>query len=1162
MLTARKGTAAGPKGAEGMAQYLTTSALTEPAAKQAHYLAAGAPEVKTSADLYAPLVLNSAMSREEAEWWLATEKRQELSTTNSRPDPSNLEQSLGWLLAHGRASLDDVESAWWDAMRARLLQPEFSPEDIDREVERALRRIEDAAEGFIARTYEIEEKAEVHARESLSGAIDAIKRGSEPLSAAEPRRDMHRDMAHMLRIDTSRNLSERELASLMAGKRADGGEIEGVHDKKITYIDFTLSSDKSASIVFALGNDEERAAVLRAHRIAAAEAMAFVESEVGWAIRERNGERWGERGYMAWARIDHHTSRPTLDLVNAEGATERIALKVAPDMNLHSHVVAFNHVLTDNGHLGSIDAARLHGFIHVGGRYYQAVMAREISAAGIDTSVDEKTGAARITDIPDHVRDHFSKRTRKAEGIARNLAEEEGRDWDSLSDAEKIELVKKHAAAGRQHKELTNFTEVDEWRMQAKALSWNYKPVTRPDIPKTKTLTREQRAEVAYEAALPFLEKELAQSAVVDFADLRLAATTGLVATKGVESPDEINSVINLMRERGVRQNGEMTRLVGGLDERFTTEAHVGTETELVALASAAAADKTRALSPHAIEAAIRRSGLDLTTKQGEQQRKMIHALGGQGRLAVGLGVAGSGKTTALKPLVDAWRREERELYGASLAWRQADDLKDAGIDRVFALSVLLRATVDPDPEKRLKLDRNSVVVVDELGLVGTADMAWLLRVQERTGCKVVAIGDSLQCQSPEAGDVVTLLRRAMGDDAIPKVAVTTRQETERERTIAALFRKGKPEAARAALAMKAEDGTLEVTPGGYDACVRRVADLWAERDKAAPGKVTVSAPTNEDARAISVAIREKRRSVGKVGPDVKVVKATDANGVAEYDLPLARGDRVRLFKSTTASFGDGKHGSIGRNGSVVEIVDIGRNAVRLRNAAGKIGVVKWSSLADEETGRIKLAHGDCLTVHSAQGLTSQEHIAAAPAGTRSLDASRVYVAQSRHRTHSWLVTSDGAERAEIKERRALGDERPITESDVMKNMARNLSRREAKSSALELWEKVEAARREIKPAPAVASGGVAAREAVRLHRLKPVIARAMRRFSTKEEKMSDTDKKIPIKVAEDLQAQYAERRRAHSERDGAWWRAFHKDGELKEAKEGPKPKQRQAPRP
>jgi ATP-dependent exoDNAse (exonuclease V) alpha subunit len=47
--------------------------------------------------------------------------------------------------------------------------------------------------------------------------------------------------------------------------------------------------------------------------------------------------------------------------------------------------------------------------------------------------------------------------------------------------------------------------------------------------------------------------------------------------------------------------------------------------------------------------------------------------------------------------------------------------------------------------------DRNSVVVVDEVGLVGTRQMLDLLRLQQRTGAQIAMVGDPKQCQSIEA---------------------------------------------------------------------------------------------------------------------------------------------------------------------------------------------------------------------------------------------------------------------------------------------------------------------------------------------------------------------------------------------------------------------------
>ena len=109
------------------------------------------------------------------------------------------------------------------------------------------------------------------------------------------------------------------------------------------------------------------------------------------------------------------------------------------------------------------------------------------------------------------------------------------------------------------------------------------------------------------------------------------------------------------------------------------------------------------------------------------------------------------------------------------------------------------------------------------------------------------------------------------------------------------------------------------------------------------------------------------------------MARATDGAGNA-YALQLAVGDRVRLFARTRGVFagpgGRGKSAAIGDNGSVLEVAEVrpSRGLV-LRTAAGKEGFVAWEKLRDEGSGRVRLAYGDCLTIDSSQGLTSDEQV-------------------------------------------------------------------------------------------------------------------------------------------------------------------------------------------
>ena len=186
------------------------------------------------------------------------------------------------------------------------------------------------------------------------------------------------------------------------------------------------------------------------------------------------------------------------------------------------------------------------------------------------------------------------------------------------------------------------------------------------------------------------------------------------------------------------------------------------------------------------------------------------------------------------------------------------------------------------------------------------------------------------------------------------------------------------------ALDRKREDKTATLVGGDYDQVVDRIAAFYLERrdalrEAASTRGVTVSALTNADAAEISKAIRTRLKARGEVGADEAIYAAVDNRG-EQYELPVAMGDRFRLYKQTAATI-DGKYGFIGANGDVVEVVRRTDDGLVFRNKDGRIGTVQWRRLRDGDTGRLLLGYGHCLTVDSSQGITSGEHINALPRG-------------------------------------------------------------------------------------------------------------------------------------------------------------------------------------
>ena len=736
--------------------------------------------------------------------------------------------------------------------------------------------------------------------------LRGVKRAAVAGTAAIPRQDMPIAVAAALGLDVNRTASHEEVVNLLQGRRADGAEIAGkprykvaAGKDRITYVDFTFSAPKSVSVAMALApTGAERHMIIGAHRDAWMSAMSHLETIIAHARKGKGGAKGRVRGSLGWVSFDHYTARPTIEIPHTEADGTKTTLiqtvKVAGDMQLHTHVTTPNAVVCEDGSVGSMDMLALHDRVHEVGAYYQAHLATNLRAQSISVVLDERTESARVPSVPEPVCELFSKRVRDGEAAAREYVAAQGLDWDAMHPMELFGVLKGGARATRRQKETgqrgDDLSDMAAWKAQAKAFGYEHRSMVDRDARDRLPAPSDERLRRAYLASLPVLERQFTRRATMRASVARTAAARGLIAS-GVESAADIDKLTAAMREHGVRHDGKQVPLIWaklGADAeaispeerrprvKITTTLHVDQEEAAMALARVAASDRSGALTPDQIDRAVHRvserDGLDFTDRHGLEQRRVIDSLGTAGRFAVAVGVAGAGKTTLLRPLVEAWTSsdggaEVRTVYGTALAWRQSDLLVEAGIARgnTMAIAALLaRAAGDWGA-----LDRRSVVVVDELSQIGTAQTLALLRLQEQRGFSIVAIGDDRQSQAIEAGSTIALLRRALGEASVPVLESTVRQFRERDRQTTLLFRQGN---AAEGIARLREDGHAVLIPGGRRQAIAAAADLWETRWQANADRegyvLTASAPTNADARDIGAAIRERRRAGGVLGGD------------------------------------------------------------------------------------------------------------------------------------------------------------------------------------------------------------------------------------------------------------------------------------------------------
>ena len=627
------------------------------------------------------------------------------------------------------------------------------------------------------------------------------------------RADLDPRLAELLGLDPATPLDLETVANLLAGHRADGQPIPGKQNQageRVTFIDLCWSADKSVSIAWALAPTPEEASVIAlALDEASHETMAAaVAPQIGRARRGKAGSGGSEAGLIAWMAFDHWTSRPT------PGA--------AGDAQLHVHCPVLNVVRTADGRVGGLDLQRLAGRVHELGALFQANLARSLRRAGIAVALDPRHGCARITAIPDDVRTAFAKRTAIGTAAAYAQAGKLGLDWDELEERSRIALLKQGVQGDPRGGKRDDLGDRASWTAEAESLGYKHLSVLRTE-PKRQMPTREQRLEQAYTVALDLLEPKLESAAVLPESQVRLAAARSLIAA-GIKDVGDVEGVLELIHTRGVRQEGRTVTLLPGAPgadgdgtgwqraaRSYTTGLHVEREGELIDLVRKAASEQRGALSAKAITVAVSRSGRDFTgTAHGRTQREAMDRLGTGAAFTAVIGVAGSGKTTLIQPLVDAYTAAGATVFGTSLGWKQTRALTETGIpaERCLALAKLLA-----DGERgKISLGPDTVIIIDELGQVGTRDLLRLMRLRTAYGrFRILAVGDPRQCSSVAAGPVIDLLREALGKDAIPEILTSVRQREQDERETTGMFRQGR---AAEALMRKRRDGTARLVPG------------------------------------------------------------------------------------------------------------------------------------------------------------------------------------------------------------------------------------------------------------------------------------------------------------------------------------------------------------
>ncbi|MBB3237066.1 Ti-type conjugative transfer relaxase TraA [Phyllobacterium endophyticum] len=346
------------------------------------------------------------------------------------------------------------------------------------------------------------------------------------------------------------------------------------------------------------------------------------------------------------------------------------------------------------------------------------------------------------------------------------------------------------------------------------------------------------------------------------------------------------------------------------------------------------------------------------------EQKTAIEHVAKPARIAAVVGRAGAGKTTMMKAAREAWELAGHRVVGGALAGKAAEGLeKEAGIDSRTLASWELRWK-----EGRDALDKNTVFVLDEAGMVASKQMALFVEVASRAGAKLVLVGDPEQLQPIEAGSSFRAIVERIG---YAELGTVYRQREQWMRDASLDLARGRVEEAVNSYQQR---GRIFGSVVKRQAIETLIADWNREYD---PTKtILILAHLRRDVRSLNSFAREKLVERGIVG-EGHAFRTDD--GLRRFDA----GDQIVFLKNDSAL--GVKNGMIGR------VVEATQNRIVAEIGEGD----QRESVTVEQRVYRNVDHGYATTIHKSQGATVDRVKVLA---SLSLDRHLTYVAMTRHR--------------------------------------------------------------------------------------------------------------------------------------------------------------------
>ncbi|WP_319446943.1 MULTISPECIES: MobF family relaxase [unclassified Mycobacterium] len=722
------------------------------------------------------------------------------------------------------------------------------------------------------------------------------------------------------------------------GARGRRFGVRGVHG-----FDLTFGAPKSVSLLRALRADEVVGkGIAAAHTTALSEAMEYLAQHAGYT-----------RVHNPVTEEKDLVRLPGLVAIAYQHETSRCG-----DPHLHTHVIVPNRQARADGVLVSLDGTSLYHEAKAAGVIYQATLRRELhQSLGFEWApVDPATGMAEVAGVDRATITAWSRRSSQLrDWAAQHLAA----DGQSPTSAE-LATAQKATRPGKPE-ELAWSALQAQWRVDARGLRLDRAPVV------------EARAARRAAARVPFDSARLAHAAAhIEKAAFTRADLIEIIGAQlpidGAQTPRAV--VEAAVDDLGVRLTGPRAAHQREGHERFTLEVILAEE--------AAVLDLVDARDDRARLWALDERDPDTAALSAEQARAVRRIAESPWLVQPLSAPAGAGKTTSMRALRAAAERCYHRVLVLAPTGQAVDvALREGAGDQGYTIAKALQML----GTKELQLRPNTLVVVDEAGMVGTDDLRRLLTATTQARIKTVLVGDAHQLAPVKArGGMFDQLQSDL--PWTQQLSEVWRMHDPQERTASLALRDGDPAAVARAARWYQRENRLHAG----DQIAMATDALSAYRADVAAGKdAMLVCDTNEMADALN-----QRLHNDIIAADADTVSAARGHAIAVGDLILTRRNDPTIELYQSAGRPTPEH--VVRNGNRWRVIAVdppnhGLAAQRLSDGA--------HATLEGDYLREHVTLGYAATVHTAQGATADTtHAVLGDTTTRNL----LYVAMTRGR--------------------------------------------------------------------------------------------------------------------------------------------------------------------